>query len=453
MHKHHKLDTVLRTIRQDLADVLKAQAIIEACRHSGHRWRDRVLTPVAVIHWFLRQILLGNTAVQHVSLLAERTFTDSAYCQARTRIPLEVFRILLRNLNSVLQPQTRTDGLWHGHRTFLIDGSAVSMPDTPELQLHFGQPGGQKAGCGFPVAKILAMFNFGTGLLMELAIAPLRTHEMSQIGLVHPTLQPGDVLVGDRGFCSFVHLAMLAQRGVHAVFRLHQRQIVDFAPGRPFAGPKESGPQAKGKVRSRQIRKLGPMDQVVEWFRPASVPKWLETEKLAAMPDCVTVRELQYAIEKRGYRTRQIVLVTTLLDAEAYPAESLAELYGMRWRVEQNLRDLKQTLGMDILKCKSVEGVLKEIHAFAIVHNLVRVVMAEAAKRQGVRPDRISFAEALRWLESADFDMELPRLVVNPERPGRAEPRVRKRRPKQFPLMKKPRAKWKQDLSTQQLAA
>lgn len=117
------------------------------------------------------------------------------------------------------------------------------------------------------------------------------------------------------------------------------------------------------------------------------------------MPDCVTVRELQFAIGKRGYRTQQITLVTTLLAAEAYPAESLAELYGMRWRVEQNLRDLKQTLGMDILKCKSVDGVLKEIHAFAIVHNLVRVVMSEAAKRQGVRPDRISFADALRWLE------------------------------------------------------
>lgn len=134
MHKHHKLVTVLRTIRLDLADVLKAQAIIEACRHSGHRWRDRVLTPVAVIHWFLRQILLGNTAVEHVSLLAERTFNDSAYCQARTRIPLEVFRILLRNLNSALQPQTQTDGLWLGHRTFLIDGSAVSMPDMPGMR-------------------------------------------------------------------------------------------------------------------------------------------------------------------------------------------------------------------------------------------------------------------------------------------------------------------------------
>lgn len=134
----HKLYTVLRTIRQDLADVLKAQAIIEACRHSGHRWRDRVLTPVAVIHWFLRQILLGNTAVEHVSLLAERTFNDSAYCQARTRIPLEVFRILLRNLNSALQPQTQTDGLWLGHRTFLIDGSAVSMPDMPGMRGRAG---------------------------------------------------------------------------------------------------------------------------------------------------------------------------------------------------------------------------------------------------------------------------------------------------------------------------
>lgn len=173
-----------------------------------------------------------------------------------------------------------------------------------------------------------------------------------------------------------MHLATLARRGVHAVFRLHQRQIVDFAPGRPFAGPNDSGPRAKCKVRSRRIRKLGPLGQLIESFRPASIPKWMRTEKLAALPECMTVPELQYTIGKRVYRTRQITLVTTLPDAEAYPAESLAELFGIGCRVEQNVRDMKQTPGMDILKCKSVDGVLKEIDAFAIVRHLVRVVMS-----------------------------------------------------------------------------
>lgn len=167
----------------------------------------------------------------------------------------------------------------------------------------------------------------------------------------------------------------------------------------------------------------------------------------------MTVPELQYTIGKRVYRTRQITLVTTLPDAEAYPAESLAELFGIGCRVEQNVRDMKQTPGMDILKCKSVDGVLKEIDAFAIVRHLVRVVMSEAAERQGVRPERIRSADAPRWMESANFESGLPRLAVNLERQGRAEPRIRKRRPKQFPVMKKPRALWKQEPLTQRLAA
>jgi hypothetical protein len=233
---HQRIVTTLRQLRQDLARYLDEKALHDVCRQAGHRWRDRLLKPAAVIHWFIIQVLHGNTALQHVSLLAGRAFTDSAYCQARANLPLRVYQAILRTLIKALVPNTYTGGLWLGrHRTFLVDGSSFSMPDTPELQAHFGQPGNQKPGCGFPVASILAMFHAGTGLLLDILPKPLRTHEMAHAESVHAALQPGDVLVADRGFCSFAHMALLAIRGVHCLFRMHQRQIVDFTPGRPHA--------------------------------------------------------------------------------------------------------------------------------------------------------------------------------------------------------------------------
>lgn len=358
---------------------------------------------------------------------------------------------MLRFVIRALVPQTEVEGLWRGHRTFLVDGSAFSMPDTPELQRHFGQPGGQAAGCGFPVAKILTLFHAGTGLLLDVVAAPLRTHDMSQVDGVHPTLKPGDVLVGDRGFCSFPHLALLVGRGVHAVFRVHQKQIVDFTPGRPYASARDKKATA-GRPRSRWLRALGASDQVVEWFKPAYCPSWMTAEMFASLPETITVRELRYQIHRRGFRTQSVTLVTTLLDAEAYPAEAMEELYGTRWRVELYLCDLKQTMKMDVLRCKTVEGVLKELMVYAIVYNLVRLVMGEAARRQRVAADQISFIDALRWLLEAQPGEAMPRLVVNPSRPDRFEPRVRKRRPKQFPVMKKPRHVLRKELSDKDFA-
>ena len=455
MPKHRRLDTVLRSVRQDVAQLLSPEAIETACRQAGHSWRNRILTPFELIHLFLVQILLRNTSAQHISLLAGRSFTDSAFCQARARMPLSVYRNLLSGMILRTIGDTGDEGLWHGHRTWLIDGSSVSMPDTPELQSHFGQPGCQKSGCGFPVAKLLTMFHAGTALLTEIVVAPLRSHELSKVASVRRSLKPGDVIVGDRGFCSYLHLAMLRRRGVHGVFRVHQRLKVDFAPGRNYAKPGQAGAHVKGLPRTRQIRKLGPLDQIVEWYRPASVTETQEDDdgRKVRIARRMKLRELQYETGGRGFRTRRVTLVTTLLDGEKYSAESLARLYGTRWRVEQKLRDLKQTLGMDVLKCMTVEGVLKEIHAFAIVHNLVRLVAMKASKIQGVAPDRISFVDALRWLELATEESELPHLTINPVRYGRFEPRVLKRRLKEFTLMKRPRRELKQDIMNASLAA
>ncbi len=310
------------------------------------------------------------------------------------------------------------------------------MPDTPELQSHFGQPGAQAPGCGFPVAKILALFHAGTGLLLEVMAAPLRTHEMSRVEDIHPALQRGDVLVADRGFCSFAHLALFNRRDVHAVFRIHQQQVVDFAPNRTHA---RSGTKSrrKGLPTSGGIRQLGPFDQIVEWFKPQSKPEWMSAEDYAALPEVLKVSELNYKTSRSGLRTREVTLVTTLLNAKVYTAAALARLYGARWGVKADLKRLKQTMRMDVLKCNHVEGVPKGLTVYAMVYNMVRLVMMEAARRQEVAADRISFVDALRCLLDSKAGDELIPLKVNPDRSGRAEPRVRKRRPKEFPVMKK----------------
>jgi hypothetical protein len=444
---HHRILTALRQLRQDLARRLDEPAVHEACRATGHRWRDCLLTPVVILRWFVVQVLHGNTALTHVSLLAGRSFTDAAFCMARARLPLAVYRAVLRGLNGALIPDTQDQGPWRGHRTFLVDGSSFSMPDTPELRAQFGTSGRARPGCSFPVARILALFHAGTGLLIEVLAAPLRAHEMAAVGGVHPHLGPGDVLVGGRGFCSFLHLAMLVVRGPHAVIRVHARQIVDFTPYRPHVG-RDAGEEGRGCPRSRWVRRLGGRDQVVEWFKPRRRPEWLTAEQFEALPASLTLRELQYDVGRPGYRTRTVTLVTTLLDAEAYPLESLAELYGMRWRVELDLRHLKQTMKMDVLKCKTVDGVLKELTVYALVYNLVRVVMLEAARRQGREVERVSFVDALRWLAFAGTDEELPDLVVNPDRPGRVQPGVVKRRPKKYMWMTRTRAEWRKRLMT-----
>jgi hypothetical protein len=326
------------------------------------------------------------------------------------------------------------------------------MPDRPGLQRAFGQPTNQAVGCGFPVARVLALFHAGTGLLQQVLTAPLCSHEMSRVALLHPELRDGDVLVGDRAFGTFAHLALLVGRKLHGVFRLSQRRVVDFTPNRPQP-PRWNTPKLTGRARSRWVRALGPTDQVVEWYKPYVKPVWMTAEEYAALPMTLMVRECQYRVTQPGFRVRMITLVTTLLDAEAYPVDELAVLYFRRWEVETNFAHLKTTLGMDVLHCQTEAGVLKELTVYAIVYNLVRVVMLEASRRQGVPLKRISFVDALRWLSSSPPGTELSELVVNPDRPGRAEPRCKKRRDKKYPYMKRPRSDLRKRLLEQEVAA
>jgi hypothetical protein len=327
------------------------------------------------------------------------------------------------------------------------------MPDTPALQEAFGQPNVQRPGCGFPMAHLLGLFHAGTGVLLKLVVAPLLTHDLAHVQAVHPSLHAGDVLVADRGLCSYAHLALLVQAGVHAVLRVAARQIVDFTPGRPFVTPGvRRTPAVKGIPRSRWLNTLGAHDQLVTWLKPKTCPSWLTRDALAALPEALVLREVRYLISTPGFRTRQITLVTTLLDPEHYPVTDLAELYRQRWAVETALAHLKTTMQMDALHCKTVPGVLKELTVFAIVYNLVRLVMCQAATLQQIGVERISFVDALRWLGAPSTGMPLGALLVIPVRPYRVEPRVKKRRPKPFPFMLNPRQTLRQQLVQQGLS-
>ena len=439
--------TIVQTVQRIKADVahfLQPATILELCRRLEHTWRERVLDPATTVQVFLLQVLHGNTACSALPRLTGLVFSAAAYCQARALLPLQLFESLLHQVCATLQTTVNAGERWRGHRTWLVDGSGFSMPDTAPLQAHFGQPSGQKPGCGFPVAHLLALFHAGTGLLLQVVAAPLCTHDLAKAAVMHAAMAAGDLLIADRGFSSYAHLALLLQRKMHAVFRMHQKQIVDFRPGRRHVSG--TGRGTKGKPRSRWIRRLGCRDQVVEYFKATLKPTWMTDAAYAALPASVEVRELRYQIRQRGLRTKTVTLVTTLLDPVRYPAEALAELYLKRWHVELNFRHLKITMGMDVLHCKTVAGVTKELYMFAIAYNLVRLVMLEAAQRQEVPLDRISFIDALRWLCHADPDTPLPNLVINPHRPFRVEPRVIKRRMKEYPLMTKPRAELRKTL-------
>jgi hypothetical protein len=260
------------------------------------------------------------------------------------------------------------------------------------------------------------------------------------------------VLVADRGLCSYAHLALLVQAGVHAVRRVGARQMVDVTPGRPLVRPSVRRTSAvKGVPRSRWLKALGVHDQLVAWLKPKTCPSWLTREALAALPETLVLREVRYHIGRPGFRTRQITLVTTLLDAGSYRGADLAALYRQRWQVETSLAHLKTTMRMDVLHCKTVSGVLKELTVFAIVYNLVRMVMCQSAMLQHLDVERISFLDALRWLGAPSTGVPLIALIVNPARPDRVEPRVKKRRPKSFPFMIKPRQELRQQLLQQEL--
>jgi hypothetical protein len=235
---------------------------------------------------------------------------------------------------------------------------------------------------------------------------------------------------------------------VHGLLRIHPRTIVDFTPGRAHVHPgRGTADRKKARPRSCWLKPLGATDQIVEWLKSTNRPRWMSVEQFAALPASILVRELRYTIEAKGFRPTEMTLVTTLLDVQLYTLSALAALFAQRWEIDTNFGHLKTTMKMDVLKCKTVEGVLRELPVLALIYHLVRQVLLEAARRPKVDVRRISFIEALRWLQTAEPGDQLPKLVVNPWRPNRVEPRVRKRRPKAFPVMPEPRRQLQKELN------
>jgi hypothetical protein len=254
-----RVTTVLQRFKTEWAAQLQPEAIHTAYEAVGYTaWRDRLLNPVITVPLFLLQILHGHTACRPLSHLSGFYFSASAYCQARAKLPIHVLEHLLARLSQSAQSAVAEEGCGHGHRTFLVDGSGGSMPDTPGLQAEFGQSSDQRPGCGFPVARLLALFHAGTGLITQLVSAPLLTHNLAHVQKVHPALASGDVLVADRGLCSYAHIALLVELGMH----------------------------------------------LVEWFKPRTWPPWLSPDALEALPPSLVVRELRYDVTHRVFRSR-----------------------------------------------------------------------------------------------------------------------------------------------------
>jgi Transposase DDE domain len=436
----------LARIKSDPLALLGGAGRVNQCfAAAGHVWRDRVLDPAHTMKLFILQVLHGNTAISHLPHLSDCRVADSSYCQARARLPVAGVAAVVTQLCGQGGQCVQDAARWLGRRVLMADATTAATPDLPALQKLWPQPSAQKPGCGSPIIKLLGLLDLATGMILHLTLMSLQVHEFSQLAGMHAALAAGDVLLGDRAFCSFAHLAMLAGASVDAVFRVHQRQIIDFTPGRAHRGKARKKYQ-RGIPSSRFVRRLGQEDQLVDWVAPKNQPAWMSDAQFAALPKTLRLRELRYHVTVQGRRTRVVTIATTLLDPIAFPKPEIAKLYGLRWEIETNFRHLKTTMGMEQLKCQTVEGVLKELMVFVLVYNLVRRVMTLAAARQGVGDaNRISFIDTMRWIRSllvANPTREMPDLIVNAPRPGRWCPRVKKRRMKEHDLMTRPRSEY-----------
>jgi hypothetical protein len=430
------LSSALERVKQELDKYLPATVIERTCLEVGHRWRRRKFDPVVTVQLFVLQVLCCNTAITHLRHLARMPINAAAYCKARMRLPLAVLQQLLEHSSRAII-DAQGPRLWCGLRTYLVDASCALAPDTPDNQKRFPQPKGQKKGCGFPAPKLLGLFDATSGLIVRVLFSPLYTHDLRGMPGLHPLLGLGDLLVGDRAFCSYVHFALLSARQARAVFRLHASQIVSFRrPRAPRHKARRNAPR-----RAQLVRRLGRGDQLVRWTKPRAGygPKWMTSRQYQQLPEELVIRELRWSLVARGQRTRVVTIATTLLDPVLYPKEKIAELYGMRWTIETHFGELKTTLKMRRIKCQTATGVQKEMVVFCLVYNLAHALMLQAAQRQQVPPDRISFLDTLRWLISAAPGEPLPDLLVNPRRKGRHQPRVVKDRHDGYQRMTTPR--------------
>jgi hypothetical protein len=437
------------------SNVLSADVVAQVLTAIDVFWMDRIYSPLVTLWVFLGQVLSADHSCRSAvaRLIAHRisqgqspcSAETGAYCQARKRLPEKFFSDVARHTGRALEANVDPRWLWKRRRVYIYDGSSVSMPDTPENQQDYPQPDTQKPGLGFPLARIAAVFSLACGAVLDVGICRYAGKGQSELGMLRTLWNlflPGDVLLADRLMCTWTEMVMLKQRGVDCVCRFTSHRKTDFRRG----------------------KRLGHGDHIVTWLKPTK-PRSIDREAYELLPEFLTVRETRVRIKQAGFRTKTLVVATTLLDANEVTKSDLAQLYRTRWNAELDLRSLKQTLQMDILRCKTPELVRKELWTHILAYNLIRTIMAQAATKHGIEPRSISFKGAIQTLEafqpmiamhgepSPVFRMQVYQQLLDAiathrvaDRPDRFEPRLRKRRPKHYGFLRKPRREAKRDL-------
>jgi len=445
-----KTAPVLRRLREHSAEQACALFAARVNFQPPEKERVRLFSHAKTFWLFLWQVLSGNLSCSETvqSALAWLSLEQgvvaspntAAFCKARKRLERTALDKALTQVVSNLESRATPDALFPGRRVRIVDGTGLSMPDTAANQKRFPQSSRQQPGCGFPILRLVAVFSLATGALLHAAWDAFSTHERTLFHRLWDAFAAGDLVVGDRGFCGYADFWILRKRGVDCLMRNHQRR----------------------STGQKIMKRLGAADHLVAWFKTGARPQWMSLETWATMPDEMTVRQIEVAVEIAGFRTQKIILATTLLDPQTFPTAHFAELYRRRWYIELFLRDIKISLGMDTLKCKTPDMVEKELTLYLIAYNLIRSLMLDAAEKRGGSPLRLSFkrvADAIRqWaplIHAVRANREkAERLTRNlldciarlgvPDRPDRIEPRAIKRRRKNYQLLNKPRNQFKE---------
>ena len=437
------------------ASVLDAASIRRVFREEEALFGQEDIFSTEIVLWaFLAQMLRDGKGVACSAAVADiATYMlqtgqrppsgdTGDYCRARAKLSLPALQRLVRESSRQLEGAVPPPWLWKGLHAKLVDGFTFTMPDTPENQAAFPQLRAQRPGVGFPIARACVVLSLATAGVWDMAIGPYEGKETGEIALLRgllETFEENDVVVFDRYYCSFMMLALLSLRGIHVCTRLHQSRPTDFRRG----------------------RRLGPGDHLITWTRPQR-PTWMSPERYDQIPETLTLREVQFDVKVPGRRTETITVITTLTDPQAHSREDLAQLYGFRWNVELDILQIKQTLHLDHVRCKTPDMVRRELWVTLLAYNLIRKVIATSAAVHKKQPRHLGFTLACQsilasWMlfstgachdARAMYNTLLAHIAANEvaNRPGRIEPRVLKRRRHRYPLMRRPRAQLRAEL-------
>lgn len=430
-------------------ELLSENRVLSGLNRLGVKFRDRIFNPMVTLWAFLSQVTAGknSSGCENAAsrVLADRvahhqtacSADSSSYCTARCRLPGQVVTSLSREIGAELQHQAPKEWLWKGRRVVIADGSTATMADTPENQEEYPQSKNQKAGVGFPILRFVVLLSLAVGTALDCAIGPCRGKKTGEQSLFRQTwsaLKIGDIVLGDRLYDCYRDIALLKAAGVDSLFGKKQSRKCDFRSG----------------------KRLRADDHIVVWKKPKYDASRYESRKeWESLPDQMEIREVRLTVRRKGYRTRTIIVVTTLLDDKLYSAQELVDLFHQRWHCELDLRSIKQALGMHHLTCKTPEMVRKELWVYLLAYNLIRVRMAQAAAVHGLLPRDLSFTAAknhihnfapyLSTVEKGGYErleneligaIAMSRLI---KRPGRSEPRAIKKRVQKYSYLTKPR--------------